>query len=109
MRPAGPLPDDIFRAIADPTRRAILDLLAEKALSVGEVAQRFDMTRPAVAKHLKVLSDGGLIEVEVRGRSRINRLNAAPLADIAGWLRRFEGFWDDRLAVLKQEVERRDD
>ncbi|WP_203294200.1 ArsR/SmtB family transcription factor [Maricaulis parjimensis] len=100
---------DVFRAIADPTRRAILGLLAEQALSVGDVAERFEMSRPAVAKHLKVLSDGGLVEVEVRGRSRINRLNAAPLADIAGWLARFEGFWDDKLTALKQEVEGEND
>ena len=109
MTPSGPHADEIFRAIADPTRRAILDLLAERDLSVGDVAERFDMTRPAVAKHLKVLSDGGLIAVEVRGRQRINRLNAAPLAEIAGWLNRFEGFWNDKLNTLKQEVERKHD
>ena len=57
---------DIFRAIADPTRRQILALLSEGAMTVGDVADRFDMTRPAVAKHLKVLSDGGLISVEAR-------------------------------------------
>jgi DNA-binding transcriptional ArsR family regulator len=97
---------DVFRAIADPTRRAILGLLAEGERSVGDVAERFDMTRPAVAKHLKVLSDGGLIEVEVRGRSRVNRLRAAPLREIAAWVSRFDAFWDDKLNALKDEVEK---
>ena len=99
---------DIFRAIADPTRRAILSLLSEGEMTVGDVADRFDMTRPAVAKHLKVLSDGGLIAVEARGRERVNRLNAAPLKQVADWVSRFDAFWDGRLAALKQEVERGD-
>ncbi|GLK51422.1 ArsR/SmtB family transcription factor [Maricaulis virginensis] len=97
---------DIFRAIADPTRREILALLSEGAMTVGDVADRFDMTRPAVAKHLKVLSDGGLISVEARGRERFNRLNAAPLRQVADWVSRFDAFWDDKLNKLKQEVEK---
>ncbi|MED5547901.1 MAG: metalloregulator ArsR/SmtB family transcription factor [Pseudomonadota bacterium] len=97
---------DIFRAIADPTRREILALLSEGAMTVGDVAERFDMTRPAVAKHLKVLSDGGLISVEARGRERFNRLNAAPLRQVADWVSRFDAFWDDKLNKLKQEVEK---
>ena len=96
----------VFRALSDPTRRAILDLLRDDELSVGEVAERFDMTRPAVAKHLRILSDGGLISVETRGRSRINRLNAEPLKRAAEWLSVFERYWDDRLAALKHEVEK---
>ena len=97
---------DIFRAIADPTRREILALLSEGAMTVGDVADRFDMTRPAVAKHLKVLSDGGLISVEARGRERFNRLNAAPLRQVADWVSRFDAFWDDKLNKLKEEVEK---
>jgi len=100
---------DIFRAIADPTRRAILSLLSEGELTVGDVAERFDMTRPAVAKHLKVLSDGGLIAVEARGRERVNRLNAAPLKQVADWVSRFDAFWDVKLDALKQEVETDDE
>ena len=74
---------DIFRVIADPTRREILALLSEGAMTVGDVAERFDMTRPAVAKHLKVLSDGGLISVEARGRQ---------LGDDGGSLRPIEAW-----------------
>lgn len=99
---------DIFRAIADPTRRAILSLLSAGELTVGDVAERFDMTRPAVAKHLKILSDGGLIAVEAKGRKRVNRLNAAPLKQVADWVSHFDAFWDDKLDALKQEVEKDD-
>lgn len=97
---------DIFRAIADPTRREILALLSEGAMTVGDVADRFDMTRTAVAKHLRVLSDGGLISVEARGRERLNRLNALPLRQVADWVSRFDAFWDDKLNKLKEEVEK---
>ena len=96
----------VFRAISDPTRRAIIGMLADQAMSVGQVADHFDMTRPAVAKHLKVLSEGGLIKVENRGRERINRLNPAPLKSIAEWVSDFDHFWDERLQELKAEVEK---
>ncbi|WP_309298485.1 ArsR/SmtB family transcription factor, partial [Streptosporangium carneum] len=97
---------DIFRAIADPTRREILALLSEGAMTVGDVADRLVMMLREVAKHLKVLSDGGLISVEARGRERFNRLNAAPLRQVADWVSRFDAFWDDKLNKLKQEVEK---
>ena len=103
------LQDHVFRALADPTRRSILLMLADGDRTVGEVASRFAMTRPAVAKHLKVLGDGGLVTVEARGRERINRLNPEPLAQVAHWVARFEVFWDARLAALKTEVETKDD
>jgi DNA-binding transcriptional ArsR family regulator len=95
----------VFRAVADPTRRAILALLAERELTVGEVADRFDMTRPAIAKHLRILGEGDLIYVEVRGRTRVNHLNPTPLRAMTDWLSIFDRFWEDRLQVLKQEVE----
>ena len=103
------LQDHVFRALADPTRRSILLMLADGDRTVGEVASRFDMTRPAVAKHLKVLGDVGLVTVEARGRERINRLNPEPLAQVAQWVARFGVFWDARLAALKTEVETKDD
>lgn len=97
---------DVFRAVADPTRRRILELLRDGGLSVGEVASRFEMTRPAVAKHLRILGEADLVRVETRGRNRINRLNPEPLRRLSEWLSFFDRFWDDRLARLKREVER---
>jgi DNA-binding transcriptional ArsR family regulator len=107
VRPMQPqLATSVFRAVADPTRRAILALLIDGELTVGEVADQFDMTRPAVAKHLRVLGEGDLIRVEARGRMRVNRLNPAPLQAMTDWLSIFDRFWEDRLQTLKQEVER---
>lgn len=96
----------VFRALADPTRREILGLLAEREMSVGEVAARFEMTRPAVAKHLGILGEGDLIRVERRGRTRINTINPRPLRAVHDWLEIFDRFWDDALTRLAEEVEK---
>ena len=95
-----------FRALADPTRREILVMLRDNAMTIGEVAQNFDMTRAAVKKHLTVLSDGGLITVQAQGRERINTLNPAGMAPIRDWLTFFDAFWDDRLSALKSAIEK---
>lgn len=105
------LPKDVqpvFRALADPTRRAIIAMLAEGERPIAEIAGAFDMTRPAIAKHLAVLREGNLVAVERRGRERINRLNPRALRTAADWLNHFDVFWDDRLAALKDAVERKD-
>ncbi len=95
-----------FRALADPTRRDIVMLLADEDMTIGQLTDRFDMTRAAVKKHLTVLSDGGLITVEARGRERLNRLEPSGMAPVLDWLSYFDRFWDDRLANLKDAIER---
>jgi len=95
----------VFRALADPTRREIISMLADGALPVAEIASQFEMTRPAVAKHLAILREGGLISVEEKGRERINKLNPRALKTAADWINHFDRFWDDRLAKLKSLVE----
>jgi len=95
-----------FRALADPTRRNIVQLLAHSDMSIGQLTDRFDMTRAAVKKHLTVLSDGGLITVEIRGRERINHLNPVGLAPVLSWLEYFDAFWDDKLTALKTAIEK---
>lgn len=95
-----------FRALADPTRRDIVRMLVQSDMSIAQVTDRFDMTRAAVKKHLTVLSDGGLITVEVRGRERINHLNPAGLAPVLNWLEYFDAFWDDKLAALRKAIEK---
>lgn len=99
----------VFRALADPTRRAIIEMLAEEPMPIGDIAARFEVTRPAVAKHLRILEEGGVISVEQKGRERINHLNPAALNSAAQWLNHFDRFWDRRLAKLKEVVEREDD
>lgn len=80
-------------------------MLAEGEQPIGDIAGKFEMTRPAVAKHLAILKEGGVIHVQKKGRERINRLNPAALKSAADWLGLFDRFWDDKLAKLKQAVE----
>ncbi|TDT75051.1 ArsR family transcriptional regulator [Litoreibacter halocynthiae] len=95
-----------FKALADPTRRAILRQLANSDMTIAQVSNNFDMTRAAVKKHLTVLSDGGLITVRTRGRERVNALNPDGFAPVRDWLGFFEQFWDDRLTDLKTAIEK---
>jgi len=95
----------VFRALSDPTRRAILEMLAEQPRSIGAIAGDFDVSRPAVAKHLKILHEGGLIEVRHKGRERINFLRPEALKVAADWMSHFDQFWDDKLVQLKHAVE----
>lgn len=96
----------VFRALADPTRRDILRILKSRDLTIGEVAQNFDITRAAVKKHLTVLSDGGLITVRTQGRERINSLNPKGIQPVLDWLGIFDEFWTDRLSALKAAIEK---
>lgn len=95
-----------FRALADPTRRNILQLLAANNMTIAEVAQNFDMTRAAVKKHLTILHEGNLISVQVDGRSRMNALNPDGLKRLFDWFSYFDAFWDSHLDKLKSEIER---
>lgn len=99
-------PQPVFRALADPTRRAIIVMLAERPMTIAEVASNFEMSRPAVVKHLKILEEGDVIRVAAKGRERINILNPDALRRAADWLNAFDRFWDARLARLKAEVEK---
>ena len=76
---------DVFRAVADPTRRAILDRLRSAELSVNDLAGPFDMTQPAISQHLRILLDAGLVEAEPIGRQRLYKLNAQPLREVFEW------------------------
>ncbi|GGH29968.1 transcriptional regulator, ArsR family [Cribrihabitans marinus] len=96
-----------FRALADPTRRDIVRLLARDEMTIGQLTDKFDMTRAAVRKHLTVLGDGGLVTVRTRGRERVTRLDPAGMAPVLDWLRYFDRFWDDRLNDLQKAIERK--
>jgi len=95
-----------FRALADPTRRDILRLLARSDMTIGEVAENFQMTRAAVKKHLTILSQGNLISVRSSGRSRINALDPDGMKRVVDWFGYFDAFWDDRLDALKTQIEK---
>ena len=93
--------DDVYGAIADPTRRAIVAALASGDLTVGELAGKFPISLNGVSKHVKVLERAGLVERTVSGREHRLRLNAAPLSDAVRWLEHYREFWDERLAALE--------
>lgn len=97
--------DKTFSALADPTRRAILARLSDGHATVGELAEPFDMSLPAVSKHLKVLQQAGLIERRRDGRTQICAVQAAPLQDADEWLARYRAFWDGSLDSLAQFLE----
>jgi DNA-binding transcriptional ArsR family regulator len=90
----------VFAALANPTRRDVLDLLLDGPRAVQEIAERFDMARPSVSEHLKVLLDAGLVTEERQGRHRIYAVVPEPLHDLQGWLAPYERFWRAKLAGL---------
>jgi DNA-binding transcriptional ArsR family regulator len=95
-----------FAALADPTRRAILARLCRGVASVKELAEPFDMSLPAVSKHLKVLERAGLIARGREAQWRPCRLEAAPLREVAGWMSRYEKFWNEKLDGLEDYLAR---
>jgi DNA-binding transcriptional ArsR family regulator len=95
----------VFRAIADPTRRDILALLRGRRHTVGEIAQNFPASRPAISKHLRLLRSAGLVVTNRRGTARICELNAKPLRTVNDWLHQYEAFWNDSLLSLKSYLE----
>ena len=99
--------DGVFHALADPTRRAIIGALAEGPKTVGEISRPFDISLPAVSKHLKVLERAGLIERDVDKQRRPARLKAEPMAAAVSWLEEFKRFWSssfDQLDGLLEEL-----
>jgi len=96
---------DVFHAVADPTRRAILDRLCDGGVAVAELAAGFDMTRPAVSKHLRVLREARLVREEREGRQRVYRLTPGPLRDVSQWVESYRTFWSANLLSLKRHLE----
>lgn len=90
----------VFRAVADPTRRAILDLLAVRDRAVNDLLEPFDMSQPAISQHLRVLREAGLVSERRNGRQRIYKLEAAPLKTIHEWAAHYQKFWTKRLTTL---------
>lgn len=91
---------DVFQAIADPTRREIINLLAYQNLNLNAVADKFDISRPAVSKHIKILAECGLIVISQQGRERYCSPNIVKLKEVADWVSRYEDFWNKKLDAL---------
>jgi len=99
---------DSFAALADPTRRRILELLGPGELAAGEIGAEFAASAPAISQHLKVLRETGLVRVRADKQRRIYRIDPAALAEIDEWIDRVRGFWTDRLDALERELSGRD-
>jgi DNA-binding transcriptional ArsR family regulator len=99
----------VFRALADPTRRAILARLASGECTVGELAEPFDMSLPAVSKHLNVLQDAGLLQRERDGRIRRCQLDPVPMRAAADWIDTYRSFWEAQLGQLERYLKETSD
>lgn len=98
----------MFTVLASPTRRALLDLLRQQPRSASELASEFDMRRPSISEHLRVLREVGLVDVEPRGRQRIYHIRPDPLRDVADWLHPYEEFWRVRLTDLRAHLDQQE-
>jgi DNA-binding transcriptional ArsR family regulator len=95
-------------AVADPTRRRIVEMLAQYERSAGEIVKAFSMSAPAISQHLKILQKARLVSVRVEGQRRIQTLNPAGLHEIEAWVAKTKRFWDTRLDVLERELKAED-
>ena len=95
-----------IEALADPTRRRIVELLAEGDRTAGDLAAHFDTSRPGVSRHLRVLREHGLVRAREAGRTRVYSLDPTPLAELDDWLARYRRFWTNRLDALETELRR---
>jgi DNA-binding transcriptional ArsR family regulator len=96
---------DVFQAIADPSRRAIIGLLAMGSLNVNAIAENFEMSRPAVSKHIKILKDCDLVKSRKEGRERIYQLKPQKLQELDTWLAQYKTFWSSSLDRLESILE----
>ena len=99
--------ESVFRSIADPTRRAILDLLKEGERPAADLGEPFAMSQPALSQHLRVLRDANLVSVRADGRKRIYRLNPEPLRELYDWISHYQDFWHDKLRALGKHLDRK--
>ena len=95
-----------FEALADPTRRRIVELLAGREHDAGELAAQFPVSRPAVSRHLRVLRESGLVRVRGEAQRRVYALEPAALDEIGAWIERTRAFWQNRLDALETELRR---
>jgi len=93
---------DVFQAIADPTRREIINLIAHQSLNLNSVAKNFEISRPAISKHIKILSECGLIVIKQQGRERYCEANLKSLSQVDRWIEQYRVFWTSKLDALEK-------
>ncbi len=97
---------DVFQAIADPTRRSILGLLALQSLTLNAVAENYNISRPAISKHIKVLTECGLVEIKQEGRERYCTARLEKLGEVNDWIAQYKQFWEKQLDALEQYLDK---
>lgn len=91
---------DVFQAIADPTRRDILTLIAREPLNLNAIAEQFDVSRPAISQHIKILDESGLVVIRKEGRQRVCHIRPHKMKELDQWLEQFRKLWEDRFDQL---------
>ncbi|MDF2431456.1 MAG: hypothetical protein JWP44_1087 [Mucilaginibacter sp.] len=97
---------DVYQAIADPTRRAIINMIASQPHNVNSIAEKFDMTRQAVSLHVKILTDCGLVAIQQRGRDRYCEAQLDQLSEVATWVDQYRQHWESKLDAMETYVEK---
>lgn len=92
---------DVFQAIADPNRRAILGLLANQKLTLNGVAEKFDISRPAISKHIRILTECGLVDIKQQGRERYCEVRMNKLNEVSDWVEKYRKIWEEKLDSLE--------
>jgi DNA-binding transcriptional ArsR family regulator len=92
---------DVFQAIADPTRRAIINMIANQPMNLNTVAEQFDVSRPAISKHIKILTQCGLITINQQGRERYCEAKLQKLNEVSEWVEQYRTFWNNKLDALE--------
>lgn len=92
---------DVFQAIADPTRREIISMIAHKSMNLNAVAENFDVSRPAISKHIKILTECGLITIKQKGRERYCEAKFEKLNEVSHWVEQYKKFWTEKLDALE--------
>lgn len=98
--PVSQMRRDVFRAIADPTRREIINLVAHRSLNLNAVAENFDVSRPAISKHIRILMECGLIEIRQQGRERYCEAKLDKLNEVSDWVEQYRKFWEEKFDAL---------
>lgn len=96
---------DVYQAIADPTRRAIISMIAEQPHNVNTIAEKFDVTRQAISLHVQILIDCGLITVKQQGRERVCEVQLSQLSEVSAWIDQYRQHWESRLDALETYLE----
>lgn len=96
---------DVFQAIADPTRRQIISLIAHKSMNLNSIADNFNISRPAISQHIKILTECGMVVVRQEGRERFCEAKLAGLSEVSSWVDQYKQFWNEKLDSLESYLE----